>query len=46
MRRIRAKSADQRRMLAYHGDVIRILDHVRAVGIKKVGYQIRAAPKQ
>jgi biopolymer transport protein ExbD len=33
-------------MLAYHGDVIRILDHVRAVGIKKVGYQIRAAAKQ
>jgi biopolymer transport protein ExbD len=30
-------------MLAIHGDVIKILDHVRAVGIKKVGYQIRAA---
>ena len=31
-------------MLALHGDVITILDHVRAVGIQKVGYQIRAAP--
>ena len=30
-------------MLAMHGDVIKILDHVRALGIKKVGYQIRAA---
>src|ERR1700693_5422653 len=30
-------------MMAIHGDVISILDHVRAVGIKKVGYQIRAA---
>jgi biopolymer transport protein ExbD len=30
-------------MMALHGDVIRILDHVRAVGITKVGYQIRAA---
>ena len=30
-------------MMAMHGDVIRILDMVRAVGIKKVGYQIRAA---
>ena len=30
-------------MLAMHGDVITILDHVRAVGIQKVGYQIRAA---
>jgi len=30
-------------MLALHGDVITILDHVRAVGIQKVGYQIRAA---
>lgn len=33
-------------MMAMHGDVIRILDQVRAVGIKKVGYQIRAAQKQ
>ena len=30
-------------MMAMHGDVIRILDRVRSVGIKKVGYQIRAA---
>jgi biopolymer transport protein ExbD len=30
-------------MMAMHGDVIRALDIVRAVGIKKVGYQIRAA---
>ena len=30
-------------MMALHGDVIRVLDHVRAVGITKVGYQIRAA---
>ena len=30
-------------MLALHGDVIRVLDEVRAVGIQKVGYQIRAA---
>src|SRR3954447_10424820 len=32
-------------MLAMHGDVISVLDKVRTVGIKKVGYQIRAAPK-
>jgi biopolymer transport protein ExbD len=31
-------------MLALHGDVIRVLDDVRTVGITKVGYQIRAAP--
>jgi biopolymer transport protein ExbD len=30
-------------MLAMHGDVIAILDKVRNAGIKKVGYQIRAA---
>jgi biopolymer transport protein ExbD len=30
-------------MMAMHGDVIRALDIVRSVGIKKVGYQIRAA---
>jgi biopolymer transport protein ExbD len=30
-------------MLALHGDVIRVLDEVRGVGIRKVGYQIRAA---
>ena len=30
-------------MMAMHGDVIKVLDHVRTVGIKKVGYQIRAA---
>jgi len=30
-------------MLAMHGDVIKILDHVRALKIQKVGYQIRAA---
>jgi biopolymer transport protein ExbD len=30
-------------MLALHGDVIKILDHVRALKIQKVGYQIRAA---
>ena len=30
-------------MLTLHGDVIRVLDEVRAVGIRKVGYQIRAA---
>jgi len=27
---------------ALHGDVITVLDHVRSVGIKKVGYQIKA----
>jgi biopolymer transport protein ExbD len=26
-----------------HGDVITVLDHVRSVGIVKVGYQIKAA---
>jgi biopolymer transport protein ExbD len=31
-------------MMALHGDVIRALDEVRTAGIKKVGYQIRAAP--
>jgi biopolymer transport protein ExbD len=30
-------------MMARHGDVITVLDKVRATGIKKVGYQIRAA---
>ena len=30
-------------MLAMHGDVIKILDHVRTLKIQKVGYQIRAA---
>ena len=30
-------------MLAMHGDVISVLDKVRTAGIKKVGYQIRAA---
>ena len=30
-------------MLALHGDGIKILDHVRALKIQKVGYQIRAA---
>ena len=30
-------------MMAMHGDVIKILDHVRALKITKVGYQIRAA---
>jgi biopolymer transport protein ExbD len=30
-------------MMAIHGDVIRVLDEVRIVGIQKVGYQIRAA---
>jgi biopolymer transport protein ExbD len=28
---------------ALHGDVITVLDHVRSVGITKVGYQIKAA---
>ena len=32
-------------MMAMHGDVISVLDKVRTVGIKKVGYQIRAAAK-
>jgi biopolymer transport protein ExbD len=32
-------------MMAMHGDVISVLDKVRVAGIKKVGYQIRAAPK-
>jgi biopolymer transport protein ExbD len=27
---------------ALHGDVITVLDHVRSVGINKVGYQIKA----
>ena len=31
-------------MLTPHGDIISVLDKVRSVGIKKVGYQIRAAP--
>ena len=30
-------------MMSMHGDVIKALDIVRSVGIKKVGYQIRAA---
>ena len=30
-------------MMAMHGDVIKILDHVRTLKIQKVGYQIRAA---
>ncbi|HJT79761.1 MAG TPA: biopolymer transporter ExbD [Chthoniobacterales bacterium] len=30
-------------MMAKHGDVIRVLDHIRALKITKVGYQIRAA---
>jgi biopolymer transport protein ExbD len=32
-------------MMAMHGDVISVLDKVRLAGIKKVGYQIRAAAK-
>ncbi len=28
---------------ALHGDVITVLDHIRSVGITKVGYQIKAA---
>jgi biopolymer transport protein ExbD len=32
-------------LMAMHGDVITVLDKVRRVGITKVGYQIRAAPK-
>jgi biopolymer transport protein ExbD len=28
---------------ALHGDVITVLDHIRSVGIMKVGYQIKAA---
>jgi len=28
---------------ALHGDVVAVLDHIRAVGIKKIGYQIKAA---
>jgi biopolymer transport protein ExbD len=34
-------SADE---MTLHGDVIAILDRVRDVGIKKVGYQVHAAP--
>jgi len=30
-------------LMAMHGDVIAVLDKVRSAGIKKVGYQIRAA---
>jgi biopolymer transport protein ExbD len=30
-------------MMSMHGDVISVLDKVRTAGIKKVGYQIRAA---
>jgi biopolymer transport protein ExbD len=30
--------------MAMHGDVIGVLDKIRQVGIKKVGYQIRSAP--
>jgi biopolymer transport protein ExbD len=33
-------SADQQ---ALHGDVIALLDRVRDVGIKKIGYQVKAA---
>ena len=33
-------SAEQ---LALHGDVIRVLDSVRSVGISKIGYQIKTA---
>ena len=33
-------------MMAMHGDVISVLDKVRTAGIKKVGYQIRAAQAQ
>jgi biopolymer transport protein ExbD len=33
-------------MMAMHGDVISVLDKVRIAGIKKVGYQIRAATPQ
>src|SRR5689334_15058943 len=33
-------------MMAMHGDVISVLDKVRTVGFKKVGYQIRAAQAQ
>ena len=29
--------------LALHGDVITLLDHVRSVGITKIGYQIKTA---
>jgi biopolymer transport protein ExbD len=28
---------------ALHGDVIAVLDHIRSVGITKIGYQIKAA---
>ena len=31
---------------ALHGDVITVLDHVRSVGINKVGYQIKAVAPQ
>jgi biopolymer transport protein ExbD len=30
-------------LMAMHGDVIAVLDKIRSAGIKKVGYQIRAA---
>ena len=30
-------------VMAKHGDVIRVLDHIRTLKIQKVGYQIRAA---
>jgi len=30
-------------MMSLHGDVVTVLDKVRRAGIKKVGYQIRAA---
>jgi len=30
-------------MMAKHGDVIKVLDHIRALKIQKVGYQIRPA---
>jgi biopolymer transport protein ExbD len=33
-------------MMSMHGDVISVLDKVRTAGIKKVGYQIRAAQPQ
>lgn len=36
-------SAEQQ---ALHGDVIRLLDRVRSVGIQKIGYQIKTAAAQ
>jgi biopolymer transport protein ExbD len=41
-----AKVSISAEQLAMHGDVINLLDRVRSAGIKKVGYQVKAAAVQ